>query len=701
MQPKPSTDKDFLTQALDNAMVGFWHIQINEKKIYANETCASILGYKPEEIYPVTTDSILESCHQHDRFFIEQFILQTPSSANALSFSRPCQLRHKNRQWIDVHLNGRISEFDENGNPVQITGTLFDISGLDKSKQSLDYRYRIEKLVSGISRDFVETKFEKLDETIYNTLKKIGLFCEIDRSYLFLFHWDSQRIDNTHEWCAPGIQPEKDHLQNLPCSLFPWWMKQLYGKKCIYFNDIGRMPSEAIVEKETLEAQNIKSIVVVPVQNKEKLIGFMGFDSVIEKKVWHRSDIELLETVGNTIGHALVAKHNNDLLIREKEKAEESNRLKSAFLATMNHELRTPLHHILGFSELIKNRDVSDDQTELYASKIYDSGRNLLQIVEDILALAIGNQSDVKVRMEPVLGINLYLQQTAHMKEILAAANREKDIQLKFVPKEDFLAGLFLADKNKINQILINLFKNAVKFTPQGIIEYGISIEKNQLTLYMKDEGVGISEEQRDAIFDFFRQGDDSMTRRFNGVGIGLSLCRNLVHILNGEINLRSEKGKGTTFEVKVPIESISDSSSNEELAYFPIPDYSKYRFLIVDDDHNSSFLLKNMLAATRARVLTTGSDVDALTYMGEACFLDVILININANLDTSLALIREMNRRCNRCSIIGLTSHSLLSAKDEAINAGCFNVISRPIEPQLLYEAINRALTKKNKACE
>jgi len=693
MFTNPQKETDFLMNALNSASIGVYHIYISKAKIFINDSFANILGYRSADLNPVSIESWFEIYSRNDHDLLQQLIAQFAEESRN-GFSRNCRLKHKNGNWVDIQMNGKVTHYDELGNPEQITGTIFDISDLSASKHNLNYRYQIEKMVSGISSDFVEMKFDSLDQTINLALKKIGEFCQIDRSYLFLLHWDNQKLDNTHEWCADGINPEMENLQNLPCSVFPWWMKQLWAKKYIYIYNVSEMPEEAIAEKEILEAQDIKSLLVVPILTKGQLIGFMGFDSVVNYKEWNQSDIGLLETVGATIGNALAAKHDHDLLIAAKEKAEESNRLKSAFMATMNHELRTPLHHILGFSDLIKSGNISPEQTELYATKIYDSGRSLLQIIEDILSLAIGNKEDVKIRQESIRGLDLFVQHKSYMIEILSTLNREKDIELNCNPEPELMTQSIVIDKNKINQILINLFRNAVKFTKKGTIEYGLLLKNKQLTLWIKDDGIGISRHQRDLIFEFFRQGEDTATRRFNGIGIGLAICKNLVQILGGKIELESAKGSGSTFTVSIPVELETNKQPKINTAYFsPVPNYSDYRFLLVDDDPNSSFLIKNLLVKTNANVLTTGNDLEALAYMGESCFLNVILFNIKAYSATSLNMIQEMTRQCCRCAIIGLVSHSFLSEKEKAIKAGCVDVVSKPIDTQLLFEAINKAI--------
>lgn len=693
-------ENDFLMQALGNAGIGVWHVLVPEERFFVNKTTMLIIGYSGEKRTTSNGENWIEVKPDEGYQWLKELSSQISERNN--SFSENIEIRHPKGHIVNIQVNGKVSAVDEQGIPTQITGTIYDYSNIGSTGQSLDYRYRIEKLVSGIASDFMEARFDCIDDTINRSLNKIGQFSQIDRSYLFLFHEEedaeAEHMDNTHEWCAPGIQPEIENLQDLPCSIFPWWMKQLRKKQHIYIYDIRKMPEEASAEKEILEAQQIKSLLVVPILNKNTLIGFMGFDSVVKQKEWSESDIKLLETVAATIGNAITARRNHELLILEKEKAEESNRLKSAFLATMNHELRTPLHSILGFSDLIKSEKLTPEQIQNFAAKISESGTYLLQIVEDVITLSVGRKSEVKVRAEQLNGLDMLVQHKAFMNELIASRNRSKEIKLVLKPDKNFAEQTFISDKHKLTQIFSHLFKNALKFTQHGTIEYGISLENDLLSFYLKDEGIGIPKEQKEMIFDYFRQGDDSSQRRFQGIGIGLAICKNMVQILNGTLSLHSEPGQGSTFSVSIPVTMVSDlNEENPNKPALLIPDFSDYRFLVIDSDPNSLFLLKNLLATTHANILTSGTDMDVLNFMSENCFLDIIIINLKAEPEDSFRLIREMRTYCNKCSIIGLSAHSLIADRENAIKAGCIEVVSIPIETQLLFEAIQKGLKKRN----
>jgi len=245
-------------------------------------------------------------------------------------------------------------------------------------------------------------------------------------------------------------------------------------------------------------------------------------------------------------------------LIEAKEKAQESDRLKSAFLATVNHELRTPLNHILGFSELIKS-GVEPDDARSFANDIQTSGKNLLTIIEDVFDLALAEEVKIKIRKQSFRLMDQFRENKSSFENILQASGKEDQINLIFKPENKSLSGYYSADKSKINQVLVHLFKNAIKFTSSGTIEVGFKVkDDNQLIYYIKDTGIGIPAEKLSVIFDFFRQGDDTLTRAYGGLGIGLAISLRISRLLNGSLTVKSEKDKGSTFYFAVPVE-VSD----------------------------------------------------------------------------------------------------------------------------------------------
>lgn len=242
-------------------------------------------------------------------------------------------------------------------------------------------------------------------------------------------------------------------------------------------------------------------------------------------------------------------------LINAKARAEESDRLKTAFLATMNHELRTPLNLIIGFSELIKS-GVAIDEGQKFAEIINDSGLRLHSMIEDVFNLALLEHENIKIRLQTFSLIDHFIESKASLDDLLINSGKNDQIKLIFKPDTQRLSGFVTADRSKINQVLTAIFKNAVKFTHTGTIEFGYRAEdKSSITYFVKDTGIGITKEQQNIIFELFRKGEDSNSNGYGGIGIGLTIAQKITKILKGSLTVESTFGEGSTFSLTIPVE--------------------------------------------------------------------------------------------------------------------------------------------------
>lgn len=264
-----------------------------------------------------------------------------------------------------------------------------------------------------------------------------------------------------------------------------------------------------------------------------------------------------------TIQNITFRKETELELIEAKKKAEESNLIKSAFLANMNHEFRTPLNHILGFSDLLKKEESS--VVSEYANFIHKSGKQLLEILEDIIKLSLTEQLDITPKNKPVIIKGLFLGCQKILTEMLEFSGKNNCIKLVFNPDTKLLSTIVITDINKINLVLGNLFKNAVKFTGKGSIEFGLySDNPGWITLYIKDTGIGIPSENFEFIFEIFRKGDDSSTELYGGIGIGLAISKRITDLLKGTLRVESEVDKGSIFYLDIPV-NVNKVSQNDE----------------------------------------------------------------------------------------------------------------------------------------
>jgi signal transduction histidine kinase len=231
-----------------------------------------------------------------------------------------------------------------------------------------------------------------------------------------------------------------------------------------------------------------------------------------------------------------------------EQKAKESDRLKTMFLQNISHEIRTPMNGIIGFSELLTYHSI-DEETKLeYINIIKDSSFQLLSIVNDVLDISMIESGNIKINHEPI-HLNSLLDELYQ----LFIPTFPKNVSVKISKDLPDSKCMILSDKTKLQQILNNLLNNAIKYTPKGTIHYGYSVYKNELRFFVEDTGIGMSEELQTKIFNRFLKAEEGFTKYYQGVGLGLAICKGHVSLLNGKIWVQSAKERGTTFYFTLP----------------------------------------------------------------------------------------------------------------------------------------------------
>ncbi|MGM0497420.1 MAG: PAS domain-containing sensor histidine kinase [Bacteroidota bacterium] len=281
---------------------------------------------------------------------------------------------------------------------------------------------------------------------------------------------------------------------------------------------------------------------VAPIKDKNRVIGIMGLNFDISKRKQHERE-----------------------LIKAKEKAEESDYLKSAFLANMSHEIRTPMNAILGFAQLIINQKLSDGEQMEYLNIIYLKTMHLLQIINNIIDLSKIEANQVKIRNQ-TFPVNQIFKELLEEYKTILQKNNKTNIQLK-VPENCIQKEIYIhSDKTRIHQILSILLTNAVKFTEKGYIEFGFHKGKDQILFYVKDTGIGIPHDKQEVIFHRFRQAEDYSTRRYGGTGLGLSISKSLTKIMGGKIWVESKENEGSCFFFTIPLNKYPDSETENNI---------------------------------------------------------------------------------------------------------------------------------------
>lgn len=248
-------------------------------------------------------------------------------------------------------------------------------------------------------------------------------------------------------------------------------------------------------------------------------------------------------------------------MIMAKQKAEESDLLKSAFLANMSHEIRTPLNAIVGFSQIILDEDLSHEEQERFYGYINQNSNQLISLVNDIIDLSKLQSNQLVIR-ESVANLNQIIEEIKVMAE-MEKKTREKGHLLILLDKEiEGEDGNILVDHYRLKQILTNLLVNAIKFTPKGYIQFGYRLKDNDTILFfVRDTGIGIPKNRQKEVFRYFHQLENTLNRANTGTGLGLAICKSLVELMNGTIWVKSEPGKGSSFFFTIPYRKALPSS--------------------------------------------------------------------------------------------------------------------------------------------
>jgi PAS domain S-box-containing protein len=340
-----------------------------------------------------------------------------------------------------------------------------------------------------------------------------------------------------------------------------------------------------------------------------------------------------------------VRKQGEEELIKTKEKAEESNRLKSSFLHNMSHEIRTPLNAIIGFSERISSPKITYEKRQFYSDIIVKSGFQLLSIVTDILTISAIDTEQEEVNYENV-NINSLI---SDLKEIFDQQIDKQRVRLKTLKPLADNDALILTDKTKLTQVLTNLLSNAIKFTSKGEIVFGYSLNNSLLEFFVKDNGIGIDKSKHELIFERFVQADDGIHIDYGGTGLGLSICKGFIELLGGKIWVESELGKGATFRFTIPYkpEGTKDGYNNMLLTDPNQKSFSENKTVLVAEDQIFNFIyLEEYLKDLNYKVIHAKNGQEAVEICHNNESIDIVLMDIRMPVmdgHTASLLIREL----------------------------------------------------------
>lgn len=368
-------------------------------------------------------------------------------------------------------------------------------------------------------------------------------------------------------------------------------------------------------------------------------------------------------------------------LIEAKQKAEESDKMKSFFLASMSHEIRTPLNAIIGFTEILISTDDPSEKEE-YVGIIQQNSNLLLQLINDILDLSRieSGKSEMNFQSTEVSGLMEEIEKVHQLK-------MQKNVTLHLVTPGNRIWTL--TDRNRVMQVMFNFLSNAIKNTKTGSITLGLEEEPQWLRLYVRDTGCGIPEDKLPKIFTRFEKLNEFAT----GTGLGLSICQSIAERLAGRIEVESRVGEGSTFSFLIPHQLVEPQQPKVKNAWHVVvPSNNKGLKILVAEDTESAFIRVNVNLNKNHTVLWARNGQEAVhSFTRERP--DLVLMDLRMPIMNGVEAIKQIRAIDPNVPIVAVTSHSFYLEQQQAIAAGCNEILAKPFTSEQLEASVNRYL--------
>ncbi len=381
-----------------------------------------------------------------------------------------------------------------------------------------------------------------------------------------------------------------------------------------------------------------------------------------------------------------------------KEQAEKSDQFKTNFIHNISHEIRTPMNGIMGFSELLKSDHLTTQDRKNYTDIIINNSQQLLNVIDDILAISSLQTNQTELKASPT---NLN-QVFDDLENNFKAEAKRKNLNLFIIKNKTHENEFFIIDVNKLKKALSNLIDNAIKFTEKGHIEVTYTIVTNKLLIKILDTGIGIKKDFETAAFKSFSQLEQEISKKYSGLGLGLTLAKQNIALIGGQIDFISQIDKGTTFIITLPYNKIEKSDISSNAINKILEKNNAYTILIVEDTDVNFLLLKAFLKKIKNynfNIIQAKNGKEATLICEQNSFIDLIFMDIRMPIMDGYQATQIIKKTNPNIPIIAHTAYSESRDIDKAIRCGCDDFISKPVNPISLVKIVERFLTKNQLA--
>jgi len=544
-EKKLSSQEEILGSLTNNISVGIMRLKLPNEVVFVNSGFLKALDI--QECTLNSPDFEFKSLFSSPK---DIEIINSVLQRNKSILSFPVRMRKYDSAeevWISISIMKYTDHFHTEYYDISVLDVTDELDALSVARKSKELIHATNEF----ALDLMHRENDKLD---YNrAMRNLGKRMKVDRVYVFRFFMAGDDLFATqeYEWADESVSAQilnPDLLSShVGLSGFDRWYT-LMGSRNVVAGTIDDFPD---VEREFLAQQDILSLAVHPIFVDNKLWGFVGFDDCKTARIWSDAEIQSLRNISNTLSSVIKQNTHIEELNIAKQKAEELSHMKSSFLANMSHEIRTPLNGIIGLTDLIETEVSDNENLKEYVDILKESSYRLLNTITSILNFSRLESTGVAIQVEDF---------------DLVAVIREIFPSLRILAEKKSLVTTFETQSNKafvsmdktiFQQLITNIVGNAIKFTKKGevrILVNAVDIDHNTVEIDVIDTGIGISEQFLPFVFDAFRQESDGLARQFQGTGLGLSIVKKYVEMFGGNISVKSQKGKGSTFTIKLPV---------------------------------------------------------------------------------------------------------------------------------------------------
>lgn len=630
--------------------------------IFWNKACEEATGYKAEEI--LGNPKALEMLYPDPGY--RQFVWDSANDPN-MPKNETILTRKDGKpriiNWYDTHHYIHIPGWEYWGVGEDIT----DHKLIEQAQQVM---YRIANAATKT------THTKELIETIRQELTAL-----IDTTNFYIALYDNQ----TGMLSSPYEIDQKDHIESWPAE------RSLTGQVITEKRPVLLKKPEIVQLIKNGTIDQVGTIcevwLGVPLYYAADIAGAIVVQSYDNPNVYDEKSLEMLAFVSNQVSRTMQLNKYIEDLRREKKRAQESDRLKTAFLNNISHEIRTPLNGILGFGQMLC-QDSKDSRQQMHLKNMQISSQRLIDTINKMIDISMVMSDTLKIEKTDVH--IPYLMEG--LRESFDARCKEKRIDCQVIIDDTVSsAGPVSADAELLRKAMAHLIDNAIKFTDHGKIDLGVKKEGSALIFFVRDTGRGIDKKFIDELYEPFSQEVLENTRGHEGSGLGLPIAKGIINKMGGTVWVESEKGSGCTFYLSIPFIAHSasgpapDNITREQLASGDI--------LVADDDEMARFLTEIMLEDFNNKLIMASNGKEAVQAFRDNPGIALVLMDIKMPVMDGIEATRQIKKIRKEVPVIAITAHALAGDESRIRTSGCDDYISKPIDTKQFLEKVKQYL--------